>query len=209
MEKDIEVTSLNIGEIGKELKKKNGKLLISEAGYQSFPNTYIIDAHMGLWNSPVLDSEKSFHVQRGSVRNNNENWQTDWERDRDYLLKPIPSPTGEPRWDSCRELFNSLVIGSYEFEIGFQSVVGRGIFADNGITLYIPKSASIEFAFRKGLSHIVRKINLTINREKLQQKAFSRKDEEKIIQYALADYTGGKIFQGNVRAGLEADALLV
>jgi len=208
MEKYVKVTSQNTREIMEELKRKRGRLLISEPGYQSFPQGHIIDAHIGLWDSPIIDSRTSFHVQRGSVKKNGEDWQTNWERDRNYLLRPVLNPTGDQTWDFCRELFDKLIIDSYEFEIGFQSVVGREIFADNGITLYIPKSASIESAFKKGISYIVRQINKTIEKEKLQQRTFSKMDEERITQYAMKDYVSGKIFQHNVRAGLEVDALL-
>lgn len=209
MEEDyVEVTPQNVRKIREELKRPNGRLLISEPGYQSFKPSYIIDAHIGLWDSPVFDSETSFHVQRGSMKRNGEDWQTNWEKDRDYSLRPHPESTGDKVWDSCRELFDKLVLGFYEFKIGFQDTVGRGIFADNGITLYIPRNASLGPAFRKGLSHMVRQINQTIEQKKLPQKPFTEEDVERIAQYIIKDYINRQVFEHNIRAGLEADAVL-
>lgn len=210
MEKDyIEVTRKNIKGIMAESKRSvRGRLLIAEPGCNSFSNS-IVDANIDLWNSPIFDSENSFYIRRGSTKKNGKDWQTNWGMDRSYLLRPIPNPTGDEEWDYCRESFDKLITGSYEFKIGFQSVNGRGgIFPTNGITLYFPKTVSIESAFRNALSHMIRRINKTIEKEALQFTPLKKEYEERIVQYALADYENGEIFRKNVKAGLDADEYL-
>jgi hypothetical protein len=210
-EEYIEITPENIKEIRKS-KTKTGKLLISEPRFRNTPN-HIIDAFIGLWNCPIFDSNKnypfSFHVKRGRKMIGNEEWQTNWEKDRDYLLRPIPDPTGNKSWDACRELSDKLILGKYEFKISFQGAVGRaGKFSENIQRLYIPPKISIEPAFRKGLSAIVKKINQTIQTKNLDLNIIDDEAIEKIIQYVVKDYENGEIFMHNVQASVEADYFL-
>lgn len=106
-------------------------------------------------------------------------------------------------------MLEKLILGSYEFKIKFQSVVGRGIFSENGITLYLPDRDSLKPAFEKGLSHMIKQINMTIEKKGLPRRLIDQKSIEEITQYVIKDYMNREAFNHNIQAGLEADKLFL
>ncbi|MDP3052456.1 MAG: hypothetical protein Q8N22_00675 [bacterium] len=194
----IIVNQENLESIAKELTNKKGHILIAEPGHGSFENN-VIDAHLSFYGQPLTEKDKygdCMYVERGE------------RKDRNYLLRPKPQPSNNPLWNSCRDSFERLAIGPYEFSINLQSTVGRGLFTEKGITLYIPKDTPLKPAFRYGLSHIVEQINATNKKEKNKQFLIKETDIEKIVDYAIEDLKTNKIFSKNVSAGVMADQVL-
>jgi hypothetical protein len=199
------ITQENLKEIAKNLADKEGHILIVEPGPESWDNN-IIDAQLSFFNHPFLNKDW-LSVKRGHKKIHGEDWQTNWEGDRDYILRPRRKSTGDPLHDPCCDLFEGLAIGSYEFKIGFQGVVGRSVFGENGISLYVPKSTPLKFAFCYGLSHIVKKINAHNKAEKNERFFIGETDIGRMAEYAAEDLINGRVFRKNVDAGMEADRI--
>ena len=207
-EKYVQITRRNITGIRSLLRQQGGHFLIAEPGPQSYQER-VIDADLGIYDKPILDSNEIFHVKRGTKKIRGEDWQTNWENDRLYLLREIPKPnTDDPTGDLCRSLFDRLMVGEYEFKIGFQYASGRNIFRRDGRLFYVPQDTSYEPAFRKALSYMIGRMNATNIKEGREHMNLGKSHIDQIVQYAMEDLNTSKVFKHNVGAGLEADAIM-
>lgn len=213
-----QVTPENAIEIQERLQKQEGKVVIAEYGYQSFPlrsegwkgkiiGMNVRDVRLDLYDSPLINisgEEHRLFTERGEELRGGVPWQTGWEKDRQYLLKEIPEPTGDDVWDGCRELFKSLRFGNYKFEIGLQATTGRGLFSGYGVglTMFVPKTKSLAPAFREGLMRMVAKLNACAGA------GIEKRNIEEMIQYMTHDLETGEVLAHNVEAGLDADFAL-
>jgi hypothetical protein len=148
-----------------------------------------------------MDVIKKCHfllTKRGTKILGNEVWQTNWEDDRDWMLRPIANS------DFVRK---SLVVGSYEFVIGFQSICGRTLFYNEKAIAYIPNSCPIQPALQYGLELMANALNIT-NKQSGSKKSFIGMVEiKKIIDYAVEDLKTGKIFGENIEIAREMDLI--
>jgi hypothetical protein len=203
----IRIKPQNITGLRSKLRQHGGHFLISEPGPQSFRDR-VIDASLGIYDKPILDSNEFFHVKRGSEKRGKEDWQTGWENDRSYLLRETPKPTGDGILDTCRSLFDALIVGEYSFKIGFQEAAGRNLFRKNSRLFYVPEGASYEPAFRKAVSYIIGRINATNIRDGVESKNLNRDHIDRIVEYAMEDLRTSNVFKQNVSAGLQADNII-
>lgn len=200
------ITKENTEIIAKKLTNKEGHILIAEPGHESSRDN-VVDAHLSFYEQPFIKNGY-LHVNRGSEKIGGGSRQTKWENDKDYLLRPIPLPSGDPFYNCCREFFEHLIIEPYKFSINFQGCVGRGLFAENGITFFIPKNMSLKPAFRHGLLFITDQININSERRNSTHLFITEAVIEKIISYAMEDFIKNEIFFKNVSAGVKADRFL-
>lgn len=199
------ITQENLRRVGRTLSIKKGSILIVESGFGSF-NNGIVDAHLSFFSRPFLD-DNWLSVKRGEKKVYGETHQTNWEGDRDYVLRPKREPTGNPVHDLCCDLFEKMIIGSYEFKIGFQATVGRSVFAPNGLSLFVPKDVSPRSAFYYGLSQIIEKMNAHNKAEKNKKFFIWETDIGRLADYAIEDLRNSEVFRKNVSAGMEADRI--
>ena len=195
------ITPENLRIISENLSKKEGRILIAEPGPGSYRDD-ICDVYLHLFAHPLIDTEKEFlYTQRGSAKRGEESWQTNWEDDREYFLRSRPQPSKDSVTNFCRELFDRLQVGAYEFHIGFQSMVGGSVFPSNGLSMYVlPGDETLKQAMIYGLKYVV-------NKMPEQNKIFLLGVADKIADYAIKDFKDNKIFKANISAGMEADII--
>jgi len=193
----IKITRKNLGEIAEKLKEKAGRVIFSGPDIFGFGEK----AELSLYDHPLIEEDNWFYTSRGSKKNKGRKLATRWENDRSYSLRPIPEPTGDAAWNICRDLAEKLVLGKYQFEIGFQSTVGGTLFAENKLALFIPRENSLEPAFYHALSHAAKLINN-------KKKTISEEHVKLMLDYVMQDLNDKKVFRKNVSAGMEADSVL-
>ena len=201
----VEIKKENIEEIKDELEKGNGRILISELSSHCF---FRENGQLSFYDRPFLNIDNSdsenldvgLYVKRSG--------KTDYEKDRQYYLKPIPeSADNEADYtDSLRSQFDKLRIGSYEFKIGPQLVVGRDLFREEGLVLYIPRSNSLEGAFYYGVKHVVDLINQSSKEMDVGDVIIQERYIHEVVKYTLDDLKDGKVLKHNVQAGINADS---
>ncbi|MEK7514266.1 MAG: hypothetical protein AAB587_00365 [Patescibacteria group bacterium] len=196
----IVVTKESLNAVRRDMFWKKGRILIAERGYNQ------ADAHLYLYDRPVIGKD-SISTYRGEKTINGVSWQTNWENDRWYTLRPVPELSADSLTNSCRELFEGLAVGRYEFSIGFHSTVYRGLFADKGVTLYIPKKNSLRLAFQCGLKHVINLISKDYKKKDRITALLGEISVENIVDYMLNDLSNSNVFNKNVAAGMEADML--
>jgi hypothetical protein len=85
--------------------------------------------------------------------------------------------------------------------------VYRGLFADKGVTIYIPRKNSLRPAFQYGLKYVINLISKECKKNNRITALLGEISIETIVDYALNDLANGKVFKKNVAAGMEADRL--
>lgn len=198
----VMITPENLRITSERLSRNEGRILIAQPGPGSYRNE-IRDVYLHLFAHPLIDVGRNFlYTQRGSEKRGEESWQTNWEDDREYLLRLRPQRSEDSVTNFCRELFDRLRIGDYEFHIGFQSMVGCGIFPENGLSMHIlPGEENLRQAMVYGLKHVV-------NQMPEQNRTFLLNAAEQIVDYAINDFKDNKTFKANVSAGMEADMIV-
>ena len=184
------VTRKNAGKISRIPQEKKGYLLIAQPGPNSFGQS-VIDARIDLFYKPNFPRE-AFGFTGDYLTIDRDK---DRDKHRQYFLKPIPEPTGDPCWDTARDFFEKLKVGTYQFSISPQTIVGMGINHKKGITLYISPKTSLEKAFITALGFIMNQID----------HRFEVTDFEAIIKYIMTDLKNKSVLKKNMKAGQEAD----
>ena len=193
----------NLRDIGKELKRKRGRIFITEPG----PNSYrgcVVDAKLSLYDHPLIRGE-CLVTERGIKIINDVPWQTNWERDRSYLLRKTREPSPDSLDNFCQKLFNRLILGPYEFSINFQAMVGMGLttfFLKRTLIIYVPRDDSLESVFRQALEWIIGQMNHEAANFLLQEQKIG-----KIVSDMVEDLETGDAFNNNVNAGMTADQI--
>ncbi|OGZ23471.1 MAG: hypothetical protein A3A08_00960 [Candidatus Nealsonbacteria bacterium RIFCSPLOWO2_01_FULL_41_9] len=201
----IVVTVNNIEEISGMLAEKKGKILIAEPGPASWAKE-TVDVSMSLFDHPLIDlkgySVPFLNTERGREERNGVYWQTGWENDRYYLLRPKPKKSADSLFDICRSLEDRLILGGYEFSIGFQSSSGASLFPNNGEVLYFSNNNDLRAVMLHGLNRVINQMDSVKTKRSLLKAA------GQIADYAVEDFKTNKIFKHNVSAGMEADSIL-
>lgn len=129
------------------------------------------------------------------------------EQGRAYLLRLRQEKSFNTLSDFCKNFFERLYVGFYDFEINPQCCTSRGLFEKNGITIYVSHQKSFPSAFRYALKHM-------IEQEGSYHESYSipAPNEEHlgvIIEYVMKDLKTGDVLKKNISAGEEADKLLM
>jgi hypothetical protein len=197
------VTKRNLPVVAGLLKRGKGHILIAEPGPNSGPGK-VSDVLMDWFDHPQisawLSGEPRVSTKRGSVKRHGEDWQTGWQDDRQYILRPMPKPSGESLVNFARSFFERKTLpNGYEFKIGFLGTVSRGLPLQRGTVVFVPKGSTalpaLTFVFKKYLALIGRS-------ELLPDDAAGR-----LAKYVSDDLRTGAVFRENVQAGMDADSL--
>lgn len=195
----IIINQENLNSISAELACGKGRVLIANPGYQSYQDN-VVDARFDLYDHPLIE-ENTLFTRHGHRKINNENWQTGWQKDREYILRLRQTKSENPTVNFCRLLHNSLTVGSYEFNIGFQSKVSMWPFPQGIVCIYIPKEKKINSAFAHALKSVISQMKE--GKELLLQESVINE----IVNYVKEDLVTSKTFRNNVSAGLQADMI--
>jgi hypothetical protein len=189
------VTLENIGEIAAKLAKEEGKILVAEPGPESWEEE-TLDVEMFLFAHPLIDLAGPFspllYSDRGSVKN----CQTGWQQDREYILRP--KRKGPSYFFPAQK---ELDLKDHEFLIGFLALCATSFLREKGQVLYFGDDQAFKKVFVYGLKSVVSQI-----KEDSVKKALLEASEH-IADYAIEDLKIGKVFNRNVAAGIQADAV--
>ncbi|HRZ30497.1 MAG TPA: hypothetical protein P5274_02430 [Candidatus Paceibacterota bacterium] len=192
----ITVTKQNLNEVSQRLEKEKGAILVAKPGPGSFSDS-IEDVSSYLFFHPEIE---------GGRLNTGAN-----EGNRDYLLRPIPPPTGnntgDLAWNLARSLPQRLNLSNqYEFRIGGQPPISMGALTRSGVTIYIPPEFSVGEAFFSALKHFVDPINKALEEESVP---FCLTEEHLtlIVNYTINDLETGEVLRHNTQAGIKADSI--
>lgn len=184
----------NVKDIQKALKGKGGRILIAGPGFWEHEEGGQIDWYdhpqISKWHESYL-----IHLSRGSKKINGEDWQTDWEKDREFTLRRVPPRNSDEIMNAFRDSTEKIIIKGYEFNSGFQTG-GEALFRKKRVSLYVPKKADIKPAFELGVNHLI---------SRLTRKEFTLGERKLLVDYALNDIRTGEHFMANVQLGRAYD----
>lgn len=192
----VEVTKRNVPQIEACLKKTKGKLLIYEPEL-SINDDLMGDAQFSLFGNAQIRDGNCISIDKVNHLDS-----------REYSLKRrVPSENVE--WERAYSFFDILKLDSgYTFKIHGSFVMRRGLFANKGKTIYIPRNKGLELeelALRYAIGIFIEQIGKSRERNK---NGLCERELELMVMYAMQDLRDRKILTHNIRAGQEADAFL-
>lgn len=187
------------------LDKGKGRVVIGQNGYNSqFQGERTTDMVCHVYDSPTINvaeiGDYSLSTNRDAVIHGGERFQQGWQRDREFILRPLGQKYGDPLTAAFRERASKLVIQGYELKPCFESVVGMSVSYVDQFSLYVPREDSMSEAFRAVLNRFVPRINKTAQRE-----VFTEEDISLMSGYMVREFEEGRHFFENVHLGVQAD----
>ena len=176
----IEINEKNIAKIRKELKAKNGGLLIYSPSLYSWPEEKLTgDADFNLFGNARIIGKNE--IVASSFDNS---------ISRHYTLRRIHAC--DELFGSRYDLFNVLKLNNnYIFEITGHYMVGCTLIYNKGKTFYIPKNSGLEeTTLRFSIGTFIEQIN---KQEGADKTRLRKKYLGKMVKYAMDDLKTGKI----------------
>lgn len=222
-----------IHHVAAELEAGNGIVIVADPEYAGSPADMLWgDFEIHLFDHPTIEFRRHSTMlvtKRGSEKRGSEECQTGWENDREYRLTPRPKPRtkranddfykqlarlyGQPDnldelYEQVDHLFERLIVGDYEFTIGFQASTGFDLGYKRARSLYVPRSASPQAALRYALNWMTDLWNAhTPPKGWPPHFKFQPEHVAAMVVYMLDDLRTGRVLQHNVGAGRMADAM--
>ncbi len=202
------ITAENISRVARELAdKKGGSVIIASQVYLSgMPEIYF-------YNVPRIDLQNNLlrGTERGTKTVNGRTFQTGWENDRLWRLGKILKGSGDDSiMGALHETFSEIILGDkYRFGVRLQPCPSYSLLNKHELAVYVPKNASLADALKYVFGHVIGKLNICISQGGVDSFHFTDAHVMAMVDYASQDLKDGKALEHNIRAGAEAEAVLL